>query len=248
MALVVKSWKVTSNAAPGEPHVVIVARKPGLMSFILSLLGIDATASFQVSARHIFYEVGSLAGFIRRFTPLEQVSSTYYGLFKPWKTTTVFIAISLMLGLTLIKAGGTGMVVFGTLVLFGGVGLSLLYYFLNKQLSIGFVEVSGFTAGLVFKRSVIEGQQIDEQATESVIRIIEHLVKPTGAPLPAANIGSAPKSGAMAAPAPQNLSELGRNLGMGKPAAPLRCAKCGASLTSSAAFCDGCGAKAPMAG
>lgn len=229
MALVIKSWKVNSNAGAGEPHVVIVARKPGLVSFILSLLGIDATVSMQVTARHVSYDVGSLAGFVRRFIPLESVCSTYYGLYKPWKTTAIFIALSVGLG-SAFMGHSTGMTVLGTLILFGGIGLALLYYFLNKQLSIGLVDMSGYAAGLNFKRSVIEGQEIDERATESVIKVIEHLIKPTaGVALPAMNIGTSSKA-ATASPAP--LSG--------------RCTKCGAALVAGSRFCDGCGTSVPL--
>ena len=85
MALVIKSWQANSSAAPGEPYVSIVARESGLLSFVLSLLGIDATVKLQVTARHVFFEVGSLAGFNRLFVPLEHVCSSFYGRHKPWR-------------------------------------------------------------------------------------------------------------------------------------------------------------------
>lgn len=215
MALVIKSWKVTSNPKPGEPYVEIVGRKAGLLSWLLSLIGIDATVSMKVTARHMFFGTGSLAGFNRRIVLLPHISSTYYGLYKPWKMTAVFIAISFSLGVSLIGVGSRGSVIFGTLVLFGGVGAALLYYFLNKSLSIGFVEDSGYSGNLVFKRSVIEGQAIDENASEVVIQMIEHLVQP-----------------AMdASIAPVVIGAGARNI----------CPKCKATVSPNDPFCGECG-------
>ncbi len=253
MALVVKSWKVTSHPAPGEPNVAIVARDSGLMSFLLSIVGIDATATLQISSRHVFYEEGSLSGFERRFVPLEHVAHTSYGRVKPWKQTGIFIALSIGLG-------GLVAGVFGMLVLLVGVGLSLLYYFLNRTLRIGVRDVSGYQIELPFGRSVIEGQEIDEKAAENVMRIIEHLIKPTeGVPLGEMDLGSTPGSGAMASAAPQSIADLGRNLGFVRrrtsQAAPTAvagttaaanskfCQKCGTVVAPDEVFCGGCGSK-----
>lgn len=256
MALVVKSWKVTSHPAPGEPNVAIVARDSGLMSFVLSMVGIDATATLQISSRHVFYEEGSLAGFTRRFVPLEHVASTFYGRIKPWKKTGFFIALSIGLG---------GMVsgAFGMLVLLVGIALSLLYYFLNRTLTIGVIDVSGTMTELSFGRSLLEGQEVDEKAAENVMRIVEHLIKPTeGAPLGHLSLGSTSGSGAMASAAPQTIADLGRNLGLGSTAAPRSastaapvptpaatsekfnfCQKCGTAVAPDEVFCGGCGHK-----
>ena len=254
MAMVVKSWKVTSHPAPGEPNVAIVARDSGLLSFVLSTLGIDATASLQVSSRHVFYEEGSLAGFTRVFVPLEHVAHTFYGRIKPWKQTGSFIALSIGLGVLLPG---------GILILLVGVALSLLNYFLHRTLEIGVIDVSGARTSLSFSRSVIEGQEVDEKAAENVIRIIEHLIKPTeGVLLGDMSFGSASGSGAMASAAPQTIAELGRNFGLASPATPqsasaaagarsvaatadksVTCPKCGHAVAADEVFCGGCGHK-----
>lgn len=262
MAMVVKSWKVTSYAAPGEPNVAIVARDSGLMSFVLSLVGIDATATLQVSSRHVFYEEGSLSGFVRRFVPLEHVAHTFYERVKPWKRTSIFIALSIALGGSL---GG----VMGILLALVGIALCLLYYFLNRPLTIGVTDVSGTRTYLKFGRSLLEGQEIDEKAAENVMMIVEHLIKPTaGATLGDMSIGSTSGSGAMASAAPQNLADLGRNLGLVSRPTPQSastsasasaaavvptavataaktngCPKCGTAVSPDEVFCGSCGHK-----
>ena len=256
MAMVVKSWKVTSHPAPGEPNVAIVARDSGLMSFVLSIVGIDATATLQISSRHVFYEEGSLAGFTRRFVPLEHVAHTFYARVKPWKATGILIALSIGLG-------GMASGAFGMLVLLVGIALSLLFYFLHRPLTIGVMDVSGTPTGLTFGRSLLEGQEVDEKAAENVMRIIEHLIKPTeGVLLGDMSFGSAPGAGAMASAAPQTIADLGRNFGLVSPATPQSgsaaaaappvaataaksagCPKCGHAVAADEVFCGGCGHK-----
>ncbi len=256
MTLVVKSWKATSHPAPGEPNVEVVARDSGLLSFVLSVVGIDATVTLHISSRHVFHEEGSLAGFTRSFVPLEHVARTFYGRVKPWKNTSGFMALSAVLGS---MVGGA----WGMLLFLVGVALSLLYYFLNRTLTIGVVDVSGFKTSLTFSRSLIEGQEIDEKAAENVIRIIEHLIKPTeGALLGDVSLASTSGSGAKASAAPQSLTDLGRNLGLASRSAPQAaaaaaaapttaatvaksngCPKCGTAVPADEVFCGSCGHK-----
>jgi len=49
-----------------------------------------------------------------------------------------------------------------------GVVLALIYCFLNRTLTLGFVEASGFVNGIRFKRSVIENIDIDQTQAKTV--------------------------------------------------------------------------------
>lgn len=64
-----------------------------------------------------------------------------------------------------------------TPVFFVGLVIGPLYYFLNKKLTVGVVEGSGWVGGFSFKRSVIEGQNIDEKKAYEVIDIIRALIE-----------------------------------------------------------------------
>jgi hypothetical protein len=227
--LVIKSWSVNPNPGPSEPHIRIVGRASGLISFLLSLVGIDATTTLTVTARHIEYESGSLEGFTRLITPLDHVSTTFYGLFKPWKSTMVFVA----LGVAAITLGTAGAIL-GMLMIFG----AGLYYFLNRQLTLGYIAYSKPGYALRFKRSVIEGQEINEKALSDIIYLIEHLIKPSGAAPKIVPSGGRPVSDRMAEPAPTSVRQV-----VSPATESLKCPSCRAAVLPEEVFCGSCGHK-----
>ena len=85
------------------------------------------------------------------------MSSGFFSFNKPWKE-------ALLLGLVLLPLFGLGLIV------------GPLYYFLNKRLTVGVREQGLFRLSLVFKRSVIEGQRIDESEARKVIEVIRELL------------------------------------------------------------------------
>lgn len=253
MALVIKSWSIKSQPAPGEPHVRVVARESGFWSFILSLLGIDATTTLEVSSTRIEFEHGSLSGFIRRMTPFGHVSSTFYGRHKPWKTALFILAVCFSIGSAIGKAWA--LLAF---LLIGLIGAGL-YYFLNRELTFGFIEDSGFAGAITFKRSVIEGQEINEEQLRKMIAVIEHQIKRQSAPLENIDIGGQPGNERFAAPAPTSLKEVFGGVApppvptapkAPPPAAPQapaqaaprsHCPQCNQPCTAADRFCGHCG-------
>lgn len=242
MALVIKSWSIKSNPSPGEPYVKVVARESGFWSFVFSLLGIDATTTLQVSSTRIEFERGSLSGFVRRLTLFGHISSTFYGRHKPWKTALAFFGICTSIGSAI--HNGWGFLLFFLVGLLGGG----LYYFLNRELMIGFVEDSGTTAVITFKRSVIEGQEIDEDQLQKLIAVIENLIKKQTADIGHIDLGGAPASARAAGPAPTSFKEVMQGPAAVAPApraaAPANtCPKCSNPITPDDVFCGGCGHK-----
>ena len=65
------------------------------------------------------------------------------------------------------------------LVLISGIGsgIALVYYFLNRTLTLGFVESSGVVSGIRFKRSVIENLDVDQDRAKSVCDIVQRLIE-----------------------------------------------------------------------
>ena len=245
MSLVIKSWSVKSNPAAGEPYVKVVARESGFWSFVFSLLGIDATTTLQVSDTRIEFERGSLSGFVRRLTPFGHISSSFYGSHKPWKTALGILSLCLFIG-SAIQSGWA----FLLFLLIGVVGGGL-YYFLNKELMIGFNEDSGAAAVITFKRSVIEGQEINEEQLKKIIIVIENLIKQQAGGIAHIDMGGAPTNARAAAAAPTTFKEVMQGPATPPPApvvapapAPATtCPKCANPITPDDVFCGGCGHK-----
>ena len=158
MALVLKKWYASSSPNADGNYVHLVGREAGLFAWLLSLLGIDPTTEVEIKDDLIVFSAGSLSGKERRVIPMRSVCSAYYGYEKPWKA-------ALVIGLLLMP------------FFFLGLLVGPLYYVLNKKLSVGIVEMSGWIGGFAFKRSVIEGQNIDEQKAYEVINIVRVLIE-----------------------------------------------------------------------
>ena len=159
-ALVLKSWKADYEVVSEENnHISIRGREAGLLSWFLALVKIDPSTKMDVSERKVRFTVASLSGSTNRLIPLERISSTYYGHHKPWKE-------ALILGLVL-----------GSFTMGIGAIVGLIYYFLNKTLTIGIVEYSGVVNSIQFKRSVLENVTINEDEAKRVCDIVQHLIE-----------------------------------------------------------------------
>lgn len=162
-AYVIKSWRASDTSDANGNHVHIVGRTGGLISWLLNLVGISPTVELVATADLVSFKEGSWGGLVRYHTPLQNVCATFYGYTKPWLS-------ALLLGLFLAAA---------TFFLLGIPGLivGIIYYYLNKTLTVGFSDMGGRVSHINFKRSVIEGQKIDEGAAMEVCRIIQRLVE-----------------------------------------------------------------------
>ena len=250
MANVIKQWNASDTADDNGEYVRIRGRAAGLFSFLLSLLGIDPTTTLVVDGRSVRSEVGSLAGFKRSVTPLSKIASADFGYAKPWKTAMVIGGICALI-LTPLPIIGW--------VMGGMIGLG--YYFLNKELSLRILDFGGGSFEMRFKRSLIEGQNIDEHAGERVLSIVEMLLIGADHPRPPeveqgvpATTGAtlsraADELGSVAERARQRASAIGaqaKNIGertVTKVTSSLAAATGGASTKTNlpAVTCPGCG-------
>ena len=265
MAQVIKRWSASETADSNGEYVRIHGREGGLFSFLLSLVGVDPTTTLVVDGRSISCEQGSLAGFERSVTPISKIASATFGYAKPWKKAIVIGAICALIL--------TPLPIIGWLL---GGAIGLVYYFLNKEL---FLRIRDYGSGkfeIPFKRSVIEGQNIDERAGERIVAIIEMLMLGTDRPrapvadkaqsTPAATLDRASdeltglaerarsRAEAIGAQSKQfgelAVAKVAGSLaaasagGSAQPDSPApKCPGCGTAVTSSDAFCGGCGAK-----
>lgn len=158
MSLVIKKWYAGSEENVNGDYVHLVGREAGLLSWFLSILKIDATSEVEVKENLIKFTTSSLAGREKRIIPMNSITSAYYGYEKPWK-------MALLLTVLLMPFFFLGLIV------------GPLYYFLNKNLTVAVVEASGWVGAFSFKRSVIEGQNINEEQAYKVIDIIRELIE-----------------------------------------------------------------------
>lgn len=174
MSLVIKSWFAKDTANENGNYVHIVGRASGLISWILSLLKIDAVSEVEVQDDLIKFTQSSLSGREIRIIPLKSITSAFYAYEKPWKKVATIISLSLAFMLMGMFGLADGSLV--GLGFFGIVG-GVIYYVLSKKLKVAVVDASGWTGSFAFKRSVIEGQNINEEQAYQVIEIIRTLIE-----------------------------------------------------------------------
>ncbi len=158
MSLVIKKWYAGNDANEDGNFVHLVGREAGLISWLLSLFKIDPTNEIEIKDNLLKFTSSSFAGQEKRIIPMKSITSAYYGYEKPWK-------MALLLGVVFMP------------VFFIGLIIGPLYYILNKSLTVGVVEASGWVGSFSFKRSIIEGQNINEEEAYEVIEIIRKLIE-----------------------------------------------------------------------
>ena len=182
-ALVIKAWRAESKPIDDKNNYVsITGRESGLIAWILSLMGVDPVTTIRVGMDRVEFSSSSLAGTQSRLIPLQSICSTYYGYHKPWKAAVGIVAFFLFFGSAIASAVMHDGSHSGGASLFLGAGAvgficALIYYFLNRTLTLGFVEVSGFVGGIKFKRSVIENIDINEAQAKAVCTVIQRLIE-----------------------------------------------------------------------
>ena len=160
-ALVVKEIKINEV---GPQYVHIVARKAGIIAFLLSILGIDSTTTFDVYADKLDFSQGSLSGYVKSCMPLSSMTVATGGFVKPF--------MDLLIGILCVFPGSV--FTFGISAIFGLI--FIIHYFLSKTLIIQVVASSGWDATICLKRSVIEGVEINQATADKIVDTIKDLV------------------------------------------------------------------------
>lgn len=178
---VIRSWLAGSEAVDREKnYVVIHGRRSGVIAFLLTVAGFDPTKTIKVNTRRVEIIDNSLFGAKRHFVPLGNVCSLFCGYHRPILGAFSIVGLSLVIGFFMgatfaLRNGGMGAVWF---ILSAGLGIAaaILFLILNKSLTLGFIELSGFTHFIDFKSSVIENQEIDEGKARAVCEIVQRLM------------------------------------------------------------------------
>jgi hypothetical protein len=182
-ALVIKAWRAEPKPIDAKNNFVsITGREGGLIAWILSLMRIDPSTTILVGLERIEFSSASLAGTESRLIPLQNVCSSYYGYHKPWKAAAWIVGAFVFMGFSSISAvaeGGTQGEAIASFLVTSAVGvvIALVYYFLNRTLTLGFVENSGVVSGIRFKRSVIENLDVNQEQAKAVCIIVQRLIE-----------------------------------------------------------------------
>ena len=170
---VLKTFQIDQIGVSGA-HLFIEARKPGLMAFILNLMGLDDNASLKVTRGMISFRKSSLFGLIQTSTGLTQIGSFQGGYSKP----LLFLVLSFFSffgGVYIDLSAGTFegyFTIIGTML-----GLIfLVIYALQKNLMFGFETSGGAYYGLAFKRGILNGVSVDIEQVETSITMVNALI------------------------------------------------------------------------
>lgn len=168
-ALVIKEAEVNEN---GPLYVKIKGRKSGLITWLLTLLGIDSTTTFEVYEDRIEFSEGSLSGRIKEMIPLTTVCNLGTGYMKPilW---LVWAFLFLIASFFCLANNSAGMMLFFLILTAGAVFL----YFFRKSMLLYAIPNSGSGAMIIFKRSLIENVNISEEDAYRIISLISKLVE-----------------------------------------------------------------------
>ena len=169
-ALVVKEWHVNPDA---DTKVLIKARKGGLVDWLLSLLGLDSTTVFRLEGNHVSLSEGSLAGHVKEIVPLTGTCNLGTAYLKPFGYIMTAIGCFLLAfwGMCNDRVNGFWVV----FQLAGGI-FSIIMYFLSRCMVLYVIPDSGSQMTIAFKRSVIEGIDVDEEAAMKVVNIMSDSV------------------------------------------------------------------------
>ena len=160
-ALVLKEFKLNENE---DDFLKIVGRASGLLGWILSLFGIEPITSLSCNKKSIKFEkVAIKNGKNTLNVSLASVSGVYSGINKPFAL--------LVFGIIFIFGGLFGSIAFNNFYMFflaliiGAV--FIIFYYLKKTMTFG-VYCGGDKpiATICIKKSIIEGQSIDESKYE----------------------------------------------------------------------------------
>ena len=224
--LVVKEAKINEK---GPVYVKIKGRKSGFIAWLLNLIRVDATTTLEIYENRVEFTEGSLYGRLITLIPLSALCTVSTGYVKPF-TYLILAAICLILTVASVPLGMAAAAVLPLIlaIIFG------VLYFLKKTISISITPNSGQGASIRFKRSVIEGVNIDEKEAYKIIAIINALfLRQTR------NSGDAVLSNAVSGDAIS--SNAGSSDAILSNAVSGDIAMPNQQKTSNIAFCTGCG-------
>ena len=180
MAYVVKSWQAFPQPNEKGEYIRISGRQEGIISWLLSYVGIDPTVHMSVTADNFHLERRTFWGYSRRTIPIVKICEVRDGFERPWLAPLIFWILG---GICFFDTfgslfGGKVIEAFGILFIASLLfGIGYLIYIYRRFLVVGVIGSGGLVpATVAFKPSFIEGKSIDADDAEIVGRILQTLV------------------------------------------------------------------------
>ena len=170
---VLQKFKI-HKSANGTPLVRVVGRAQGLISFVLTILGLSDQTHFELFEDRIFYRSNSLSLQIVNTVMLDHVNYTICTLYQPIWTLIIgglLLIASFFSLLAVAFVGSLPAFVFGMLAVF-----SAYFFWTNRFLVMGIRTSSGDTLGIVFKRSIIENIEVDFGKVRKAMRLVDEKI------------------------------------------------------------------------
>ena len=168
---ILKTFQIDQTGSTGA-HIFIEARQPGIIAFILNLIGLDPTAQLKVTKGAVSFRSTSLSGMTETSTSLTQIGSFQGGYSKPiqYLILAVFFHI---LGIAF------DIMMEEFFVTWFGLVISLvcvIAYALQKNLAFGFETSGGAYYGMSFKRGVLNNVSVDITQVENALLLVNALI------------------------------------------------------------------------
>ncbi|MFZ4610820.1 MAG: hypothetical protein ACOYNM_13465 [Gemmataceae bacterium] len=170
---VLQKFKI-HKSANGTPLVRVVGRAEGLISFILTIMGLSDQTHFELFEDRIFYRSNSLSLQIVNTVMLDHVNYTICTLYQPIWTLIIgglFLIAAFFSLLAVAFVGSLLAFIFGILAVFSG-----YFFWTNRFLVMGIKTSSGDTFGIVFKRSIIENIEVDFGKVRNAMRLVDEKI------------------------------------------------------------------------
>ena len=168
---ILKTFQIDQTGTTGA-HLFIEARQPGIIAFILNLIGLDPTAQLKVTKGAVSFRSTSLSGMTETSTSLTQIGSFQGGYSKPI-SYLILAAFFMITGIVLDIILGDFFVIWFALIISL---VCLVAYALQKNLAFGFETSGGAYYGMSFKRGVLNNVSVDITQVENALLLVNALI------------------------------------------------------------------------
>lgn len=184
------------ESATGEssPVIELVGRQQGVLSFLLTLVGISPITDFKVTPEEVCCNSTSLFGRRNQAVPLRAISSVAAGVRKPVGYLFVafcFLVVGVFGGIGVLWRDGLSNFIASLLVCGALAAVFIWLYAINKTFFVSIHAQGGPPILLAFKPNVIEGVPLDLDRALRVVKIIRDRVVASTSPMHQVSAGQA---------------------------------------------------------